>query len=317
MYQHPKVFQNIFQHLPLGSSRRQHCVEDARTRWSAPCRGRKAGIKEKFHSLLSLSMNFANFAFNSSNIIVMTTDYFRNRHTVRQFSSKPVPDSLLKEIFADAMHAPTCGGMQLYTAVVNRQPETLKEMAALHFNQPAAVGAKAMVTVCADFNRMTRWCRVRNADAGYDNLLSLTNAMADAFAFAQQFITAAEMRGLGVCWLGTATYNAAAIADMLHLPPLTLPVCTLAIGWPEGVPQDAERLPEDAVLVWERYPDWSDKDIEAIHAEKESLEVNKGYVKENGLDNLAQVFAQVRYPRSMNESASASLSAFLSRQHFL
>lgn len=247
----------------------------------------------------------------------MDTEYFRNRHTIRQFADKPVPDTLIKEIFEDAMHAPTCGGMQLYTAVVNRTPETLKEMAALHFNQPAATGAKVMVTVCADFNRMTRWCEVRNADAGYDNLLSLTNAMADAFAFAQQMITSAEVRGLGVCWLGTATYNAAAIAEMLHLPPLTLPVCTLAIGWPEGKPQEAERLPDEAVLVWERYPDWTDEDIEKIHEEKESLEVNKGYVKENGLDNLAQVFAQVRYPRSMNEGATESLREFLTRQKFL
>lgn len=247
----------------------------------------------------------------------MDKEYFRNRHTVRNFSSREVPDSLIKEIFADAMHAPTCGGMQLYTAVVNRQPETLREMATLHFNQPAASGAKVLITVCADFHRMTRWCEVSDADPGYDNLLSLTNAMADAYAFAQQFITAAEMRGLGVCWLGTATYNAAAIADMLHLPALTLPVCTLAIGWPEGEPQEAERLPEDAVLVWERYPDWSDADIKDIHSEKESLEVNKGYVKENGLDNLAQVFAQVRYPRSMNEAATESLREFLIRQKFL
>lgn len=267
--------------------------------------------------VLYMSHILINFAFIIKSIFAMDTEYFRTRHTVRNFSSREVPDSLIKEIFEDAMHAPTCGGMQLYTAVVSRTHETLKEMAALHFNQPAAIGAKALITICADFNRMTRWCEIRNADAGYDNLLSLTNAMADAYAFAQQFITAAEMRGLGVCWLGTATYNAAAIADMLHLPELTLPVCTLAIGWPEGEPQEAERLPIDAVLVWERYPDRSDKEIEEIHAEKESLEVNKGYVKENGLDNLAQVFAQVRYPRSTNEAASASLREFLTRQKFL
>lgn len=244
-------------------------------------------------------------------------EYFKTRHTVRQYADREVSDTLIREIFTDAMHAPTCGGMQLYTAVVTRTPDTVKRMSALHFNQPAASGAKAIVTVCADFNRMTRWCELRDADAGYDNLLSLTNAMADAYALAQQFITVAELKGLGVCWLGTATYNAAAIADMLHLPELTLPVCSLALGWPEGTPRDAERLPVDATLVWETYPEWTDADVEEFHAEKENLEVNKGYVKENGLDNLAQVFAQVRYPRAANEGASETLREFLIRQRFL
>lgn len=244
-------------------------------------------------------------------------EFFRNRHTVRQFSDRLVDDALISEIFNDAMHAPTCGGMQLYTAVVTSTPETLKEMAALHFNQPAATGAKAIVTVIADFNRMTRWCDIRNADAAFGNLLSLTNAMADAYAFAQQFITAAEMRGLGVCWLGTATYNAEAIAKFLNLPNLTLPVCSLAIGWPEGEPQVAERLPASAVLAWEKYPEWSDADIDTIHAERESLEVNKGYVQENNVENLAQVLANVRYPRGMNEGASETLTAFLKKQKFL
>ena len=46
------------------------------------------------------------------------------------------------------------------------------------------------------------------------------NASMDTLLVAQTFCTLAEEAGLGICYLGTTTYNPQMIIDTLHLPEL-------------------------------------------------------------------------------------------------
>ncbi len=238
------------------------------------------------------------------------SNYFTKRRSIRRFKSDPVDSQLVDTILLEASKAPTCGNMQLYSVIITRGEEERKALAALHFNQPATQ-APVLLTICADFNRFTRWCELSNADAGYDNFLSFTSAFADAMILAQQITTIAELRGLGTCYLGTAIYNAPEISRLLKLPELVMPVACLAIGWPDEEGTETERLPLRAFVHEESYRADSDEEILNLFKEKEEYEANKGYVKENGKENLAQVFAEVRYPRSMNEEFSRKLIEWL------
>lgn len=247
----------------------------------------------------------------------MIPEYFRKRRSVRRFSGREVPQGLIEEIVESAMRAPTTGNMQLYTVVETRDAERRRELAALHYNQPASTGCAVMLTVCADFARFVRWCEISGADPGYDNLLSLTSASLDAAIISQQIVTLAEMNGLGTCYLGTVTYNAEAISDMLGLPELVVPVCCLAIGWPDGEGDESERLPLQAVLHSESYTSFSDDDIRRLYAAKDDYGPNARFVTENGKQTLAQVFTDIRYPRKMNEDVSRALREYLVRQKFI
>lgn len=238
-------------------------------------------------------------------------NYYKERASVRNFSDKEVDDSMLNEILTLAAKAPTTGNMQLYTVIKSRKSPARKALEELHFNQPAATGAPVLLTFCADFERFNRWCKLRNADAGFDNLLSFTSAMTDALLMAQQTVTIAEQRGLGTCYLGTVTYNADKIAKLLKLPKLTFPVACVAIGWPAVKGGATERLPLEAIVADEQYPDWSDDDILALFKDKEEYPANAGFPAENGKENLAQVFAEVRYPRGLNEEVSKMLEKHL------
>lgn len=247
----------------------------------------------------------------------MQSSYFSGRRSVRQFASRDVDTALLNSVIERALRAPTTGNMQLYSVIVSREPEKRSRLAALHFNQPAAAGAPVILTVCADFNRFTRWCKLNNADAGFDNFLSFTNAYADAMIFAQQIVTIAEMEGLGTCYLGTVTYNAKEIASLLRLPSLTVPVAAIAIGWPQGEGVATERLAVETIMHDEEYREDSDAAVMEAFKVKEDFPANSGFVKENGKQNLAQVFSEVRYPRSMNEEFSGKFLSFLKESGFL
>lgn len=244
------------------------------------------------------------------------TDVMRNRRTIRKYSPQAVSDELLNELLEVAFRAPTTGGMQLYSVVVTRDEEMKKRLAPTHFNQPTVMAAPVVLTFCADYNRFVKWCKASDAEPGYDNFASFTTAMIDALLVAQQFNTAAEARGLGCCYLGTTTYNAPQIAEILQLPQLVVPVTTLTVGYPDGLPEQVERLPIEACIHHEVYGDYSEEDIRSLYAEKEQLPANRRFVEENAKQTLAQVFTDVRYKKSDNEYFSQVWRDFIAKQGF-
>ncbi len=234
----------------------------------------------------------------------MIDKYFTHRRTIRQYTSKQVTDEQLAAMLEAASHAPTTGNMQLYSVIVTRSEEQKKALAPTHFNQPTVTGASAVLTFCADFNRFVKWCEASDAKPGYDNFQSFMTAVLDTVIFAQQFCTIAEMHGLGVCYLGTTTYNAPDIARILDLPKRVVPVTTLTVGYPasEGVVSD--RLPIGAIIHDEKYVDYTPDRITEIYAEKEARKDSRQFVAENNKKTLAQVFTDVRYTKEANEHFS-------------
>ena len=240
-----------------------------------------------------------------------------NRKSIRTYTSELIDDALLHRLLAEAMRAPTMGNMQLYSVVVTKDAERKRQLSPLHFGQPMVENAAVVLTFCADFHRFTRWCQLRQADAGYDNFLSFLNAVQDTLLITQTFITLAEREGLGTCYLGTTVYNPLGLIDLLQLPELTFPVATITVGWPAEDPPLTDRLPVEGLVHEESYKDLSDKEINELYFEKESLEENRNYVQLNGKDNLAQVFTDCRYTRKDNEALTAGLLEALKHQHFL
>lgn len=242
---------------------------------------------------------------------------FSTRRSIRRYSDRQISESLLNSIIETAMRAPTCGNMQLYSVIVTRSEEGKKALAPAHFNQPMVTNAPVVLTICADFNRFTRWCELSEADPGYDNFLSFMNAMADATIFAQQLVAVAETEGLGSCYLGTVTYNAEIISEILNLPELCVPVACVTLGWPEEEGVETERLPLRAVVHNEKYRHDNDEEIIELFKSKDEFEPNRKFIEENGKKTLAQVFTDVRYPRSMNEEFSMKFLDLLRKKRFI
>jgi nitroreductase len=240
-----------------------------------------------------------------------------NKHvTIRNFSDKKIDDTLLQSILYSGSKASTTGNMQLYSIIVSKEQKQRDKLLPLHFNQPVAKNAPVLLTFVADFNRFSKWCKVNNAKPGYDNFLSFYTASIDALLVAQNVCIAAESSGLGICYLGTTTYNAEQIIDVLNLPELTFPVTTVAIGYPDETPELTDRIPMEGIIHSEKYTDYSSVEIEKLYSDKENLESSKKFVQENGLENLAQVFTDIRYKKSDNEFFSEKMLSTIKKQGF-
>jgi nitroreductase len=245
------------------------------------------------------------------------SDILTTRRTIRKYASEPVTDELLNDLLMMGCRTSTTGNMQVYSIVVTRDNHKKADLAPHHFNQKMVTEAPVVLTFCADFNRFNKWCILRKAEPGYDNFLSFMTAAIDALLVAQTVCIAAESKGLGICYLGTTTYNAHRIIEVLNLPKGVVPVTTVTVGWPAETPDQVERLPLEAIIHKESYQDYSDDDIEGYYKEKEGRSDSQQFVKENNKETLAQVFTDVRYKKADNIYFSNILLQVLKDQGFL
>ncbi len=236
--------------------------------------------------------------------------------SIRKFRPTPIPEETLRELLEAASRASTCGNMQLYSLVVTRDAALRAALAPCHFNQPMVTEAPCVVTVCADVHRFSMWCAQRDADPAYDNFEWFVNAATDALLAAQNLCIAAEMQGLGICYLGTTLYTAGDIARILALPKGVVPLTTIVVGYPDETPELADRLPLEAVVHYEKYTDYTAAEIDELWAEREESDLTKRLLAENGLPNLAQVFTQRRYVRKDNLAVSKAYFELLKEKGF-
>ena len=244
-------------------------------------------------------------------------DTILNHRSIRKYTGDPIPNEILDYILEAGTRASTTGNMQLYSVVVSTEESIKEDLAPCHFNQPMIKEAPVVLTFCADFNRFNKWCRLSKAEPGYDNFLSFMTAAIDALLVAQNVCVAAEDAGLGICYLGTTTYMAEKIIDVLDLPMGVVPLTTVTLGYPDEKPELTDRLPLEAVIHREKYSDYTDTDINNLYREKELIKSYQEFVKENKKETLAQVFTDVRYKKSDNILFSSSLLEVLKKQGFM
>ena len=239
------------------------------------------------------------------------------RRTVRKYTQQDVSDELLNRLMTEAARTQTMGNLQLYSVIVTRSADIKAKLSPVHFGQPMVKEAPVVLTICADFNRTSRWAKCRQAEPGYDNFLSFINAATDALLYTQTLCNLMDEEGLGYCYLGTTVYQPQQIIDILGLPKLVMPVATLTIGWPAEEPALSDRLPLESFVHQETYKDYEPKDIDTYYNYKENLEENQNFVRINHKETLAQIFTDIRYTRKDNEAMSEGLLDTLKKQGFL
>lgn len=244
----------------------------------------------------------------------MSLNALYTHRTIRKYTGRQIPEEVIDKIVEAGIRGSNTGNMQLYSIVLTTDMAVKEKLAPAHFNQPMITGAPLVATVCVDVNRMSKWCAVSNADLAFNNFESFATASIDATITAQNMALAAEEEGLGVCYVGTTTYNPDMIIEALNLPKGVFPLITLTIGYPDEAPELTERLPMKAVVHRETYHDYSDSEIAELHHVKEENSQNKRFVEENKKQNLAQVFSEIRYPRAQSEAFSAKMLEVLKKR---
>ena len=154
------------------------------------------------------------------------------RKSVRVFEEKAIPAGMKQAILEAAAQAPSAGCQQLYTILDITDPALKAALADSCDHQPFIAKAPLVLVFCADCRKWydaykEAGCTPRTPGVG-DLMLAVT----DTAIAAQNAVVAAEALGLGSCYIGDIVENAEEVAELLDLPPYTMPLSMLIIGTP-------------------------------------------------------------------------------------
>jgi len=252
-------------------------------------------------------------------------DAIHQHRSIRKYKSDQIQADLLQEILEAGIRASSSGNMQTYSIIVTRDKGLREQLYKAHFEQNMVLEAPILLTFCADFHRMRQWLRLSNAPDNFDNFMSFMIAAIDAILVSQNVALAAESVGLGICYLGSTISNCDQVGRILELPDNVVPVVGFSLGYPDEDPALRDRLPLDGLVHYETYQDYSDERIAEIYHEREvkgwerymSYPRLRRMIIDSGVENLAQVYTEVKYSRESHQSFSERILNYLEEQDFM
>lgn len=180
------------------------------------------------------------------------TETLRNHVSIRRYNGESIPDAMLHEILNGARRSPTSSNIQGYTLVVVRNPNTKKQLAVLAGNQEHIETCDVFVAICADTYRLAHAVRVHGMELARNLETTLVSSI-DAALVGMSMATAAESFGLGHVMIGGMRNNPREVGNLLGLPEGVYVIFGMCLGWPDKIPPQKPRLPEDLIIHYEEY----------------------------------------------------------------
>lgn len=162
----------------------------------------------------------------------------RQRYSVRNFTSQPVPDELLQYILEVARLAPSAVNLQPWSFLVVRNRKLLDELASKVYTREWFATAQCCIVICG--NHIAAWHRKSDGKDHCDIDIAIA---------AEHIALAAAEKGLGTCWV--CNFDAEACTEVLQLPDGIEPIVLLPVGYPvENEVPEKKRKSFDEVVIW-------------------------------------------------------------------
>lgn len=184
--------------------------------------------------------------------------------SIRRFKELPVDEEHVRQAIEAGQMASTSGTIQSYSIIRIRDEQRREQLIELTGNQTKVARSGAFFIVCGDTRRHR--LLIEREGKEYDaRCEAFLIAVIDAALFAQNTVLAFESLGYGACYIGGLRNDLPGVQELLGFPMGVYPLFGLCIGHPDQAPVLRPRLPLDAVLFEESWPD-DDTMLEAMDA---------------------------------------------------
>ncbi|MDT8335225.1 MAG: nitroreductase family protein [Desulfurivibrionaceae bacterium] len=158
-----------------------------------------------------------------------------SRRSVRKYQEKPLSDEMINDLLEAAMAAPSAVARDPWHFLVVRNRQTIDAITDILPNGKMLRQAPATFVVCGDISQA--------------HGQELSYLLQDLSAAVENILLAANLLGLGACWLGVhpREERQTGIRKLFDLPENIIPMCAVALGWPAEQPEARTRFKQERV----------------------------------------------------------------------
>ena len=173
----------------------------------------------------------------------------------RRFLPRPVEPDLLRLLCACALSAPSKSDLQQADIVIVHETAIRQTIVDTIPEMPWIMDAPVFLVFVGNGARLPTMSRRRDKPFPNDHLDAFFNAAVDGAIVMTTFIQAATAVGLGTCPISAIRDYPRIVAKALNLPPRTVPIAGLCVGWPEQAGEITPRLSLSTTVIENHYGD--------------------------------------------------------------
>lgn len=165
----------------------------------------------------------------------------KERRSVREYLSKPVPHEKIMEVLDAARYAPRSGNLQNFYFIVVQNKKKREQIAENCLRQSWMKNSPVHIVIC---NKIEDISQVYS-DRG--ELFSIQNSSA---AIENMLLKATEL-GLGTCWVGALDY--VALQNILRLPDDIRVEAVITLGYSKTYPKSSKKYDLSKITYFEEW----------------------------------------------------------------
>ncbi|KAL2815107.1 Nitroreductase-like protein [Aspergillus granulosus] len=221
-------------------------------------------VEERYRDLQSSTFPLST---DSTNPLAETLSAILRHTSCRAFRRTKLPEGTLETLVTAAQSGSTSSLFQTWDVIAIQDPEHKSKVATLAGDQDFIRQAPLFLVFCPNLRRLNNLSKQYDCQPAraLENMDTFIMSTIDTAIAGQNVAIAAELLGLGICYVGALRNNAEQVCKLLNLPPLTWGVFGMAIGYPDtdnrhSGQQIKPRLPMREILHMERWSEEGQKD---------------------------------------------------------
>jgi FMN reductase [NAD(P)H] len=171
----------------------------------------------------------------------------------RRFLPRPVEPDLVRLLCACALSAPSKSDLQQADIVIVGDRAIRQTIVDTIPDMPWIMDAPVFLVFVGNGARLPMMSRRRDKPFPNNHLDAFFNAAVDGAIVMTTFMQAAAAVGLGTCPISAIRDYPRIVAEALNLPPRTVPIAGLCVGWPEQAGEITPRLSLSTTVIENRY----------------------------------------------------------------
>lgn len=203
-------------------------------------------------------------------------EMLETRKSMRRFLDQEVEEEKKRQILEVALRAPTAGNMSLYSVIEIERDELKEKLSVSCDHQPFIAETPFLLLFVADYSRWYALFKEKDPSCRKPSHGDLFLAACDALIAAQTAVIAADALGLGSCYIGDILEEAQFHRDLFGLPPYTMPITLLCIGYPTEQQRQRAQPPRFALEALHHKDIYTPRSLEELKADLEKKDPRRG-----------------------------------------